>query len=64
MKRFVLTMATALLSAAAIAQPAAPVTAIRAGRLLDAEAGRILTNGVMTPAAFFHGGPVNGWRIR
>ena len=21
-------------------------------------------NGVMTPAAFFHGGPVNGWRIR
>jgi len=19
---------------------------------------------VMTPAAFFHGGPVNGWRIR
>jgi predicted amidohydrolase YtcJ len=22
------------------------------------------TEGVMTPAAFFHGGPVNGWRIR
>lgn len=22
------------------------------------------TDGVMTPAAFFHGGPVNGWRIR
>ena len=22
------------------------------------------TNGVMTPAAFFNGGPVNGWRIR
>ena len=21
-------------------------------------------DGVMTPAAFFHGGPVNGWRIR
>ena len=21
-------------------------------------------NGVMTPAAFFHAGPVNGWRIR
>src|SRR5438093_11447898 len=28
-------------------QPAAPVTAIRAGRLLDAEAGRILTNQVI-----------------
>ena len=22
------------------------------------------SNGVMTPAAFFNGGPVNGWRIR
>jgi imidazolonepropionase-like amidohydrolase len=21
-------------------------------------------DGIMTPAAFFHGGPVNGWRIR
>jgi len=21
-------------------------------------------DGVMTPAAFFHGGPANGWRIR
>ena len=21
-------------------------------------------HGIMTPAAFFHGGPVNGWRIR
>ena len=21
-------------------------------------------DGTMTPAAFFHGGPVNGWRIR
>jgi imidazolonepropionase-like amidohydrolase len=21
-------------------------------------------DGVMTPASFFHGGPVNGWRIR
>jgi len=21
-------------------------------------------NGVMMPAAFFHAGPVNGWRIR
>jgi hypothetical protein len=21
-------------------------------------------DGVMTPSAFFHGGPVNGWRIR
>ncbi|MGH9142161.1 MAG: hypothetical protein ACRD2I_13595 [Vicinamibacterales bacterium] len=21
-------------------------------------------DGVMTPAPFFHGGPVNGWRIR
>jgi imidazolonepropionase-like amidohydrolase len=21
-------------------------------------------DGVMTPAAFFHGGPVNGWNIR
>jgi hypothetical protein len=21
-------------------------------------------DGVMTPGAFFHGGPVNGWRIR
>ena len=21
-------------------------------------------DGVMTPAAFFNGGPVNGWRIR
>jgi hypothetical protein len=21
-------------------------------------------DGVMTPAAFFHAGPVNGWRIR
>src|SRR5882724_111889 len=47
MKRFVLTMAAALLSAPAIAQPAAPVTAIRAGRLLDPEAGRILTNQII-----------------
>jgi imidazolonepropionase-like amidohydrolase len=22
------------------------------------------SNGVMTPGAFFNGGPVNGWRIR
>jgi len=21
-------------------------------------------DGVMTPAAFFHGGPVNGWNVR
>jgi hypothetical protein len=21
-------------------------------------------DGIMTPAAFFHSGPVNGWRIR
>src|SRR5882724_83883 len=47
MKRVVLTMAAALLSAAAVAQPAAPVTAIRAGRLLDPEAGRILTNQII-----------------
>jgi len=38
-----------------VAMPAAAqVTAVRAGRLIDPEA----------PAAFFHGGPVNGWRIR
>ncbi len=36
-------------------QPAAPVTAIRAGRLLDAEGGRILTNQVIL---------VEGTRIR
>src|SRR4249920_3186698 len=24
----------------------------------------VMKDGVMTPAAFFHGGPVNGWRIR
>lgn len=67
-------------------QPAAAsITAIRAGRLPDPDAGRVVTNqvilvegthfamkdgmvfkkdGVMTPAAFFHAGPVNGWRIR
>jgi imidazolonepropionase-like amidohydrolase len=44
-----------LVSAAAAAQPAAPVTAIRAGRLLDPEAGRILTNQIIV---------VEGARIR
>jgi imidazolonepropionase-like amidohydrolase len=45
-----------LCAAEAIAQPAAPaVTAIRAGRLLDPEAGRILTNQVIV---------IEGTRIR
>ncbi|MBI3493350.1 MAG: hypothetical protein HY047_16450 [Acidobacteria bacterium] len=79
----------ALLGITLQAQTPSAVTAIRAGRLLDPEAGRVLTkwipgptiinsgiiiggmggqvfkkDGVMTPASFFHGGPVNGWRIR
>src|SRR5258707_15078195 len=45
----------ALVSATAAAQSAAPVTAIRAGRLLDPEAGRILTNQIIL---------VEGTRIR
>src|SRR5258707_6326850 len=45
----------ALVSATAAAQSAAPVTAIRAGRLLDPEAGRILANQIIV---------VEGTRIR
>src|SRR4051812_40154000 len=42
-----ISLALALAPAALFAQPAATVTAIRAGRLLDPEAGRLLTNQII-----------------
>jgi imidazolonepropionase-like amidohydrolase len=48
MRRLLLSFAMCVLAGAApAAQPAATLTAIRAGRLLDPEAGRILTNQVI-----------------
>src|SRR6266540_6726003 len=47
MRRILCALVCALVSAAAAAQPAAPITAIRAGRLLDPDAGRILTNQII-----------------
>ena len=50
MKRaFIIAAATIAIAGAALhaQQPAAPITAIRAGRLLDPEAGRILTNQII-----------------
>src|SRR6185436_7413554 len=56
MRRLLSSFALCVLATAApAAQPAATVTAIRAGRLLDPEAGRILTNQVIV---------VEGARIR
>ncbi|HEY7292845.1 MAG TPA: amidohydrolase family protein [Vicinamibacterales bacterium] len=52
---FLLVVASALAASPAFAQPPAPITAIRAGRLLDPEAGRILTNQIIL---------VEGTRIR
>src|SRR5688500_1880693 len=51
MKRFPLAAVLLVLASGGVvtgqAQPPAPVTAIRAGRLLDPEGGRILTNQVI-----------------
>ena len=47
MRRVLLFLVGIVLSAAVVAAQNAPVTAIRAGRLLDPEAGRILTNQVI-----------------
>ena len=50
LKRLIACLVAALAAAplgAQVPQPAAPVTAIRAGRLLDPEAGRILTNQII-----------------
>jgi imidazolonepropionase-like amidohydrolase len=58
MRRLLLFVVSVALAASALsAQPAAPpqVTAIRAGRLLDPEAGRILTNQIIV---------IDGTRIR
>src|SRR6266542_4345036 len=55
MRRILFALVCALVSAAAAQQAAVPITAIRAGRLLDPEAGRIVTNQVIL---------VEGTRIR
>jgi imidazolonepropionase-like amidohydrolase len=47
MRRILFALVCVLVSAVVTAQPAAPVTAIRVGRLLDPEAGRILTNQII-----------------
>jgi imidazolonepropionase-like amidohydrolase len=55
------------LAADLIAVPGNPLESIDALRTVSfvMKDGRVFKrDGVMTPAAFFHGGPVNGWNIR
>ena len=50
-----------------IAVPGNPlddVDALKTVRFVMKDGQVFKRDGVMTPGAFFHGGPVNGWRIR
>jgi imidazolonepropionase-like amidohydrolase len=44
--------------------PLERIDALRHVRFVMKNGGVFKENGVMTPEKFFHGGPVNGWRIR
>jgi imidazolonepropionase-like amidohydrolase len=44
--------------------PLADIEALRNVQFVMKDGQVFKKDGVMTPAAFFHGGPVNGWRIR
>jgi imidazolonepropionase-like amidohydrolase len=44
--------------------PLADIDALRNVQFVMKDGQVFKKDGVMTPAAFFHGGPVNGWRIR
>jgi imidazolonepropionase-like amidohydrolase len=44
--------------------PLEEIDALKSVRFVMKDGQVFKKDGVMTPAAFFHGGPVNGWRIR
>jgi hypothetical protein len=44
--------------------PLESIDALRDVQLVMKDGTVFKRDGVMTPGAFFHGGPVNGWRIR
>ena len=44
--------------------PLEDIEALKSVRFVMKDGQVFKNDGVMTPAAFFHGGPVNGWRIR
>ena len=44
--------------------PLADIDALKTVQFVMKDGAVFKKDGVMTPAAFFHGGPVNGWRIR